>query len=257
MVLVVDPDQLRSIVAHQRDHRLQGSGNEPLPPRRCRWSLPPAWSPTVCGVLQSEVLAASNARAAELKADDQGQPRRPCSGRIGPTGVGCSARATTSTTTPSWTRNASGAPSSLQIFKLDANYRLTDQPVGPESDLSSEDGWWTLSSGWSRSLERLADETEFVRPSTSLSKVSTWGKIPEYFRGGLLGSRMRWTTASFDDYIDDLKQQLARTSPNSRWRSTIRAAYPVITLVMALVALTLRLSSLGRQGASVRHRPLA
>ena len=191
------------------------------------------------GVLQSEVLAASNERASELRSIIKGSPNtqaRNSADRRWLFGKG------------NYLYNYGFFDEErqqlhrLQIFKFDENYRLTDRLWAQRANYV-EDGWWTLASGWSRSWEG-ADETGFVQFNEP--QKYHLGENPEYFRGGLRKPE-EMDFAELRAYIHDLKSS-GQNVPQLEVALYNKIAYPVITLVMALVALPFAFR-LGRQGA--------
>ena len=192
----------------------------------------------LCGVLQSEVLAASNERAAELRAVIKGNPAqiRNRADRRWLFGKG------------NYLYNYAFLDDErqqlhrLQVFKFDDNYRLTDRLWAQRADYV-ENGWWTLSSGWSRSWEG-SEETGFVQFDEP--RKYHLGESPEYFRGGLRKPE-EMDFVELRDYIRDLKSS-GQKVPQLEVALYNKIAYPVITLVMALVALPFAFR-LGRQGA--------
>ncbi len=191
----------------------------------------------LCGVLQSEVLAASNERAAELRAEIRGQqPSQRRADRRWLFGKG------------NYLYNyAFFDPEKeqlhrMQIFKFDDDYRLTDR-LWAQRATYVEDGWWTLSTGWARSFDGQR-ETEFVQFEQPVKYRLDEG--PEYFLGGLRKPE-EMDYLELRDYIRDLRSS-GQDVPQLEVALYNKIAYPVITLVMALVALPFAFK-LGRQGA--------
>ena len=194
---------------------------------------------TVCGFLQSEVLAASNERAAELKAVIEGSDSSLVGSRADQRwlfGKG------------NYLYNYAFLDESrqqlhrLQVFKFDENNLLTGR-LWAQKATYLEDGWWALSSGWSRSWEG-SEQTDFV--TFDEPRKYHLGENPAYFRGGLL----RPDEMDYQElraYIHNLKSS-GQDVPQLEVALHNKIAYPVITLVMALVALPFSFK-LGRQGA--------
>ena len=193
-----------------------------------------------CGVLQSEVLAASNARAAELKAAIRGNPSVLLKNRADRRwlfGKG------NHLYNYAFLDDKRRELHRLQIFRLDESYNLTDRLWAQKATYSG-DGWWTLSSGWSRSWDQRGEETDFS--TFDEPKRYHLGEDPAYFRGGLLKPD-EMDYGELSDYIRDLKSS-GQDVPQLEVALYGKVAYPVITLVMALVALPFAFR-LGRQGA--------
>lgn len=193
----------------------------------------------VSGFLQSEVLAAANARAAELKAAIRGNPSALLKNRADRRWLFGKGNYLYNYAFLDETRQELHR---LQIFKLDESYKLTDR-LWAQKATYSEDGWWTLSSGWSRSWNG-RDEKGFV--VFDEPKKYHLGEDPSYFRGGLLKPD-EMDYGELDAYIRDLKSS-GQNVPQLEVALYNKIAYPVITLVMALVALPFAFR-LGRQGA--------
>ncbi len=194
------------------------------------------------GVLQSEVLAASNERALELQARIKGgeQPlrSRQLSDDRWLYGPGPDRQLFNFASYDPGERELYR----LQIFRFDADYRLTDRLLVHRAQYL-EDGWWRFSSGWMRSWNG-AEETAFERFQTAVKY--RLGEAPEYFEGGLrLPEAMGYL--ELQRYIADLEASAQRV-PQLRVGLYNKIAYPVMSLVMALVALPFSFR-LGRQGA--------
>ncbi|MCP4006847.1 MAG: LPS export ABC transporter permease LptF, partial [bacterium] len=193
---------------------------------------------TLCGVLQSEVLAASNERAAELRAMIKGQQqaRMHRADRRWLFGKG------------NYLYNYAFLDEDLkqlhrlQIFKFDDDYRLTDR-LWAQRATYVEDGWWTLSNGWSRSWQG-RQETGFVEFDEPMKYQLEEG--PEYFRGGLRKPE-EMDYRELQSYIQDLRSS-GQDVPQLEVALHNKIAFPVISLVMALVALPFAFR-MGRQGA--------
>ncbi len=192
----------------------------------------------LCGVLQSEVLAASNERAAELKAMIKGQQPTQMhrADRRWLFGKG------------NYLYNYAFLDDELQqlhrmqIFKFDDQYRLTDR-LWAQRATYVEDGWWTLSNGWARSWDGQV-ETGFVEFEEPMKYHL--GEGPEYFRGGLRKPE-EMDYRELRRYIQDLRSS-GQDVPQLQVALHNKIAYPVISLVMALVALPFAFR-MGRQGA--------
>ena len=192
----------------------------------------------LCGVLQSEVLAASNERATELKAMIKGQQT-----------------AQTHRADRRWLFGKGNYLFNyayldkerqelhrLQIFRFDDGYRLTDR-LWAQRATYVEDGWWALSSGWSRSWDG-PRETGFIEFDTPMKY--RLGQGPEYFQGGLLRPE-EMDYLELQEHIGNLKSS-GQDVPQLEVALHNKIAYPVISLVMALVALPFAFR-MGRQGA--------
>lgn len=180
----------------------------------------------LCGVLQSEVLAASNERAGELRATIKGkQPAQRRADRRWLFGKG------NFLYNYGYLDEVRGQLHRLQIFKFDDDYRLTDR-LWAQRATHVEGGWWTLSSGWARSFDG-DTETEFVRFEEPVKYELA--QEPEYFQGGLRKPE-EMDYRELQRYITDLESS-GQQVPQLEVALHNKIAYPVITLVMALVAL--------------------
>lgn len=192
----------------------------------------------LCGLLQSEVLAASNERAADLRAIIKGQQPAQAlrADRRWLFGKG------------NYLFNYAFLDEErqelhrLQIFRFDDEYRLTDR-LWAQRAAYVEDGWWTLSKGWSRSWDGQT-ETAFVEFDTPMKYRLDQG--PEYFRGGLRKPE-EMDYGELQEYISDLRSS-GQDVPQLEVALHNKVAYPAISLVMALVALPFAFR-MGRQGA--------
>lgn len=193
----------------------------------------------VCGVLQSEVLAASNARAAELRAAIKGNNSSLLRNRADRRWLFGKSNQLYNYHSLDEERQQLHR---LQIFKFDESYRLTDR-LWAQSATYVEDGWWLLSSGWARSWDG-ADQTRFT--TFDQPQKVLLAEDPAYFRGGLRKPD-EMDYAELRDYIRDLKIS-GQEVPQLEVALHNKFAYPIITLVMALVALPFAFK-LERQGA--------
>jgi len=194
----------------------------------------------LCWLLQAEVLAASNVRVDELKATIKGREPRPhrradqrwLYGKAG-----------------GYLYNFSHYDEKrrelhrLQVFKFDRRYRLTDRLFVHRASYAGE-GWWTFSRGWARSFEG-KQETAFRTFDEPRKEL-----LPEpldFFEGHQrLPEEMHYR--ELRDHIRDLKAFGSHDVPPLEVQLHNKIAYPVISLVMALVALPFAFR-LGRRGA--------
>ncbi len=193
----------------------------------------------VGGLLESEVLAASNERVTELKAIIKGQavPRGGGSGHRWLYGKDNRLYnfAFFDTTEQELHR--------LQIFQFDKDVKSITGRLMADRAKYMEDGWWMLSSGWTRSFEgtESTDFSSFTEP-----RKYRLEETPDYF-GGALSLPEEMSYNQLRSYIDELRQS-GQSVPDLEVALHNKIAYPVISLVMALVALPFAFR-LGRQGA--------
>ncbi|MCG8463108.1 MAG: LPS export ABC transporter permease LptF [Holophagales bacterium] len=195
---------------------------------------------SLAGVLQSEVLPASNARVAELKARIKGQQNLVPAGRRADRqwlyGAG------NQLYNYSFYDPERRELQNLQIFRFDEDYRLIGRLM-VERATHIEGPWWTFTRGWARTFEgkEISGFSQFDEPMKYRLEES-----PEYFEGGLTPpDEMRY--ADLEAYIEQLRSSGVAV-PNLEVELHNKVAYPVISLVMALVALPFAFR-LGRRGA--------
>lgn len=191
------------------------------------------------GVLQSEVLSASNARAAVLEDIIKGRETSQQAPRMADRrwlyGKG------NQLYNFSHYDEKTQELSRLQIFRFDEQYRLIGRLMA-ERAVYIEEGWWMLSGGWARSWAG-REETAFER----FNEPQRFRlEEPAYFQGGLRKpDEMGYV--ELRDYVADLKAR-GQDVPVLEVALYNKVTYPVISLVMALVALPFAFR-LGRQGA--------
>lgn len=191
------------------------------------------------GLLESEVLAASNEKVIELKAV--------INGKAIPRGGGSNRRWLYGKGNRLYNFAFFDAKKDelhrLQIFQFDEEFKTLTGRLLVDKATYSEDGWWILSSGWVRSFNgtEQTDFSTFDEPRKYRLQES-----PEYFGGGLRQPQ-EMNYGELDKYITDLKQS-GQSVPDLEVALYNKVAYPLISLVMALVALPFAFR-LGRQGA--------
>ncbi|MEO1087824.1 MAG: LptF/LptG family permease, partial [Acidobacteriota bacterium] len=130
----------------------------------------------------------------------------------------------------------------LQIFRFDDSYRLVGRLM-VERATHIEGQWWTFSKGWARTFDG-AEMTgvSFFEDPMKYRLLEP----PEYFEGGLTPpEEMNYTDLSA--HITELKSA-GQKVPELEVELHNKVAYPVISLVMALVGLPFAFK-LGRRGA--------
>jgi LPS export ABC transporter permease LptF/LPS export ABC transporter permease LptG len=129
----------------------------------------------------------------------------------------------------------------LQVFDFDENHRLSRRLVADSARYLGE--VWEFSNGWSRSF-REVEVTEYKRFTES--KIVRYPETPGYFESEIRPpEQMRY--AELKDYIRELRES-GQPVPELQVRLENKIAFPVVSLVMALVALPFAFR-LGRQGA--------
>ena len=191
------------------------------------------------GLLESEVLAASNERVTELKATIKGQTiaRAGGSNRRWLYGKGNRLYNFAFFDTQKEELHR------LQIFQFDDEFKAITGRLMVDRAQYLDDGYWQLSSGWVRAFDG-TEQTDFA--TFDEPRKYRLQETPEYFGGGLrLPEEMNYR--ELDEYITDLKQS-GQDVPVLEVALYNKVAYPIISLVMALVALPFAFR-LGRQGA--------
>ncbi len=129
----------------------------------------------------------------------------------------------------------------LQVFQFDEAYRLKSR-LFVSLATYAEDGWWQLESGWARTF----DGQKVVAQSRFNETQKHRLESPEYFSGGLLlPDEMSYL--ELREYVRDLEDS-GQEVPQLEVALHNKIAYPLLSLVMALVALPFAFK-LERQGA--------
>lgn len=200
---------------------------------------------TLAGLFQSEVLAASNSRVAELESQIKGGKTQAQRLRHGD-------RRWLYSRTPSGQSylynyasfdEASQELRRLQVFRFDDLYRLTDRLYVDRARYEG-DGWWVFQNGWTRRFEGLGVAEEQIFEDRRRERLPD---PPEFFTGELRRpDEMRY--GELRDYIRELRDLAGQQVPELEVALHNKIAYPVISLVMAVVALPFAFR-LGRRGA--------
>lgn len=130
----------------------------------------------------------------------------------------------------------------LQVFDFDERHRLSRRLLTEEARYIGEDAW-IFNSGWARSYEEVevASYSRFTDP-----KVVRFPETPDYFASEIrLPEQMRY--GELKDYIGELKES-GQNVPELEVQLYNKIAFPVVSLVMALVALPFAFR-IGKQGA--------
>jgi LPS export ABC transporter permease LptF/LPS export ABC transporter permease LptG len=129
----------------------------------------------------------------------------------------------------------------LQVFDFDERHRMTRRLFAQEARYIGEA--WVFTDGWARSFDdvELTDYTRFQEP-----KIVRYPETPDYFASEIRPpEQMRY--GELKEYIQEL-QESGQAVPELKVQLHSKIAFPVISLVMALVALPFAFR-LGRQGA--------
>jgi LPS export ABC transporter permease LptG len=129
----------------------------------------------------------------------------------------------------------------LQVFDFDENHRLSRRLIADSARYLGE--VWEFSNGWSRSF-REVEVTDYQRFTES--KIVRYPETPDYFESEIRPpEQMRYS--ELKDYIKELRES-GQPVPELQVQLENKIAFPVVSLVMALVALPFAFR-LGRQGA--------
>ncbi len=207
-----------------------------------RLSLPAVAAAVVvalfCGFLEGFVLPASNARVAELKDEIRGKASQRTYRRADQNWLFGQGR---------YIYNYSRYDSSrqeisdLQVFEFGSGYSIDRRMYA--SKARYVDGRWIYADGWALSFDGLR-QTHSV--SYEEPVVGDYPETPEYFETEIRGPQeMRF--AELREYIAEIEGRGQR-APELEVELHKKVAYPVIAVVMALVALPFAFR-LGRRGA--------
>lgn len=129
----------------------------------------------------------------------------------------------------------------LQVFDFGANHRLTRRLAAEKAQFIGDA--WVFNNGWSRSYSgvEVMDYKRFEAP-----KIVHYPETPSYFDSEIRPpDQMRYS--ELKDYIQELRES-GQPVPELQVELHNKIAFPVISLIMALVALPFAFR-LGRQGA--------
>jgi LPS export ABC transporter permease LptG/LPS export ABC transporter permease LptF len=129
----------------------------------------------------------------------------------------------------------------LQVFDFDESHRLSRRLVADSAVFLGE--VWKFSNGWSRTFDSV-EVTDYLRFTDD--KIVRYPETPDYFESEIRPpEQMRYS--ELKDYIDELRDS-GQPVPELQVELQNKIAFPVVSLVMALVALPFAFR-LGRQGA--------
>jgi LPS export ABC transporter permease LptF/LPS export ABC transporter permease LptG len=129
----------------------------------------------------------------------------------------------------------------LQVFDFDESHRLSRRLVADSARYLGE--VWEFSNGWARSFDgvEVSDYKRFTGP-----KIVRYPETPDYFESEIRPpEQMRYS--ELKEYIEELRES-GQPVPELQVELQNKIAFPVVSLVMALVALPFAFR-LGRQGA--------
>ena len=197
----------------------------------------------LAGVIQSEVLPASNQRVAELEAVIKNREPTPASSvrradrqwLVG-----------TDNVLYNYLRYLPGQRSvyRLQAFQFDGTYRLTGRLAVDRASYAG-DGWWVVQDGWLRRFASRGSAYENIEEPRRMRLSLT----PEMIEGEDEAQPIpdAMTYGQLRDYIAELRAAGRRDTRMLEVGLHNKIAYPAMCLVMALVALPFSFR-LGRKG---------
>lgn len=191
-----------------------------------------------CGYLESAVLPASNAKVAQLKDRIRGSETVRTYRRADRQWLFGQGRYIYNYLHYDPQRPALQR---LQVFDFDEAHRLSRRLVADSAVYLGE--VWKFSNGWSRSFDgvELTDYNRFPE-----DRIVRYPETPDYFESEVRPpEQMRY--GELKDYIEELRES-GQAVPELQVELQNKLAFPVVSLVMALVALPFAFR-LGRQGA--------
>jgi LPS export ABC transporter permease LptF/LPS export ABC transporter permease LptG len=131
----------------------------------------------------------------------------------------------------------------LQVFEFDDEHRLVGRLVAQDATFDEASGRWLFDDGWARRFDGVdpVAYTPFTEP-----RLVDYPETPDYFDSEIKAPE-QMDYDDLEDYIAELERS-GQAVPELRVQLYNKLAYPVISLVMALVALPFAFR-LGRQGA--------
>ena len=191
-----------------------------------------------CGYLESSVLPASNAKVAQLKDRIRGNETVRTYRRADRQWLFGQGRYIYNYLHYDPQRPALQR---LQVFDFDEGHRLSRRLVADSAVYLGE--VWKFSNGWSRTFGGV-EVTDFQRFPDD--RIVRYPETPDYFESEIRPpEQMRYS--ELKDYIEELRDS-GQPVPELQVELQNKIAFPVVSLVMALVALPFAFR-LGRQGA--------
>ena len=192
-----------------------------------------------CGYLESAVLPASNAKVAQLKDRIRGSETVRTYRRADRQWLFGQGRYIYNYLHYDPQRPALQR---LQVFDFDESHRLSRRLVADSAVFLGE--VWKFSNGWLREFDRSVEVTDYNRFEGD--KIVRYPETPDYFESEIRPpEQMRYS--ELKDYIEELRDS-GQPVPELQVELQNKIAFPVVSLVMALVALPFAFR-LGRQGA--------
>ncbi|HJX27780.1 MAG TPA: LPS export ABC transporter permease LptF [Thermoanaerobaculia bacterium] len=129
----------------------------------------------------------------------------------------------------------------LQVFDFDANHRLQRRLASEKAQYIGDA--WVFNNGWARTFAGV-EVTEYKR--FEVPRIVRYPETPTYFDSEIRPpEQMRYS--ELREYIDELRNS-GQSVPELQVELYNKIAFPVVSLIMALVALPFAFR-LGRQGA--------
>ena len=192
-----------------------------------------------CGYLESAVLPASNAKVAQLKDRIRGSETVRTYRRADRQWLFGQGRYIYNYLHYDPQRPALQR---LQVFDFDESHRLSRRLVADSAVFLGD--VWKFSNGWLREFNQSVEVTDYVRFTDD--KIVRYPETPDYFESEIRPpEQMRYS--ELKQYIGELRDS-GQPVPELQVELQNKIAFPVVSLVMALVALPFAFR-LGRQGA--------
>lgn len=130
----------------------------------------------------------------------------------------------------------------LQVFEFDEDHHLVGRLFAQQASYDEASGRWLFEDGWARRF----DGSEVIDYSRFSARLVDYPETPEYFDSEIKAPE-QMDYDDLDSYIAELEAS-GQSVPELRVQLHNKLAYPMISLVMALVAFPFAFR-LGRQGA--------
>jgi LPS export ABC transporter permease LptF/LPS export ABC transporter permease LptG len=195
-----------------------------------------------CGYLESSVLPASNAKVAQLKDRIRGNETARTYRRADRQWLFGRGRYIYNYLHYDPDGREGPSLQRLQIFDFDESHRLSRR-LEADSAVYLGDVW-KFSNGWLREFGSNVEVTKYTRFQDD--RIVRYPETPDYFESEIRPpEQMRYT--ELKEYIEELRDS-GQPVPELQVELQSKIAFPVVSLVMALVALPFAFR-LGRQGA--------
>ena len=132
----------------------------------------------------------------------------------------------------------------LQVFEFDEAHGLVGRLFAQRATYDETSGRWIFEDGWARRFDGGREVTEYIRFEGR--RLVDYPETPDYFDSEIKAPE-QMNYGDLEDYIRELERS-GQAVPELEVQLHSKVSYPMISLVMALVALPFAFR-LGRQGA--------